>query len=357
MEHLSDLFASVAARVKPPVCVALGPPWPAANLAADVDATGTVCYQMDLHQASRVRDCLAEIGTNAEVVAKPDLWDLNPVFETVLFPAAEYADRELKIDVVEQAYHVLKPGGLLVTLSGYERDNQFAKWHKRVFGKCGETPSSKAGTAFWSVRGGDQKRRRHEVAFHAKLADGPSLEVVSRPGTFGYGRFDNGSRAMVEVADVRPGESVLDLGCGNGAVGCLLGGKVGPTGSITFIDSNLRALALAELNAAAAKVPNPRFVAATRLEGLGRREFDVIVANPPYYAKSEITKLFVQGARSLLKPGGRYYIVTKMPTAVVPMIFDTFGDCSVIENRGYSVVMAWLDAPPPLSAGFRPGGR
>jgi 16S rRNA (guanine1207-N2)-methyltransferase len=29
-----------------------------------------------------------------------------------------------------------------------------------------------------------------------------------------------------------------------------------------------------------------------------------------------------------------------MPTAVVPMIFETFGDCSVIENRGYSVIMA-----------------
>ena len=66
----------------------------------------------------------------------------------------------------------------------------------------------------------------------------------------------------------------------------------------------------------------------------------MILANPPYYAKSEITRLFVEGARDLLKPGGRYYIVTKMPTAVVPMIFETFGDCSVIENRGYSVVMA-----------------
>ena len=69
-------------------------------------------------------------------------------------------------------------------------------------------------------------------------------------------------------------------------------------------------------------------------------EFDVILANPPYYAKSEITRLFVEGTRDLLKRGGRYYIVTKMPTAVVPMIFETYGDCSVIENRGYSVVIA-----------------
>jgi hypothetical protein len=38
------------------------------------------------------------------------------------------------------------------------------------------------------------------------------------------------------------------------------------------------------------------------------------------------------------------------------MIFETFGDCSVIENRGYSVVMAGVEdtRTPPLSGGSRP---
>jgi 16S rRNA (guanine1207-N2)-methyltransferase len=340
MKHVTDLFAAVATKVRPPVCYSLGPPWPVANLVKALNGAEAVCYQMDLHQADRVRDCLAEVGATAEVVTRPDLWDLEPRFETVVFPASAQADRELKMDVIEQAYHVLRPGGLLLSLSEYERDNQFAKWHKKVFGKCGETPSSERGMAFWSTRTDDGKRRRHEVAFHAKLPDGPPMEFLSRPGTFSYGRFDNGSRAMIEVAEVHEGDAILDLGCGNGAVGCLLAGKAGPKGSVTFIDSNLRAVALAELNAAKNGVPDPRFLTATRLQGLEKRSFDAIVANPPYYAKSDITRLFVEGARDLLRKGGRYYIVTKMPTAVVPMIFETFGDCSVIENRGYSVVMA-----------------
>jgi 16S rRNA (guanine1207-N2)-methyltransferase len=339
MNHILDLFASVAARVKPPVCLAHGPPWPVANLVKAIDRPDTVCWQFDLHQADRVRGCLAEVGAAAEVVATPDLWDLEARFQTVVFPAAQ-GDRDLKLDVIEQAYHVLQPGGLLLSLSEYEKDSQFARWHKKVFGKCGETPASENGMAFWSTRTGDQKRRRHEVAFHSRLGDGPSMNFVSRPGTFSYGRFDNGSRAMIEVAEVHEGDHVLDLGCGTGAVGCLMSQKAGPTGRVTFIDSNLRALALAELNATANGVPNPRYVAATRLEGLGRNEFDVILANPPYYAKSEITRLFIEGSRDLLRKGGRYYIVTKMPTAVVPLIFETFGDCSVIENRGYSVVIA-----------------
>lgn len=341
MKHITELFATVAHRVQPPVCVALGPPWPVANLVQAIGGVSSTCVQYDLHQAARVRECLDEVGTTAEVVTLPDLWDLPPRFNTVIFPASAQSDRELKIDIVEQAYHVLAPGGLFLTLSEYEKDTQFAKWQKKVFGKCGETPASENGMAFFSIKTDENpKRRRHEIKFHAKIGDGPPMEFVSRPGTFSYGRFDHGSRAMLEVAEVRSGDHILDLGCGNGAVGCLAGAKAGPKGAVTFIDSNLRAVALAELNATANGVPNPRFLAATRLEGLEPNSFDLILANPPYYAKSEITQMFVEGTRDLLKRGGRYYIVTKMPTAVVPLIFQTYGDCSVIENRGYSVIVA-----------------
>jgi 16S rRNA (guanine1207-N2)-methyltransferase len=341
MKDLTPLFSTVQHRVQPPVCIALGPPWAVANLVKSLGGVSTTCIQFDLHQSARVRECLEEVGTTAEVVTVADLWDVPSRFNSVIFPASAHADRELKLDAVEQAYHILNPGGLFLSLSEYEKDNQFAKWQKKIFGKCGETPSSANGMAFFSTKTDDDRsRRRHEITFHAKVGEGPSMTFVSRPGTFSYGRFDHGSRAMLEVAEIRPNDHILDLGCGNGAVGCLASAKAGASGGVTFIDSSLRALALAELNAKANGVPNPRFLPATRLEGLGINEFDVILANPPYYAKSEITRLFVEGTRDLLRPGGRYYIVTKMPTAVVPMIFETYGDCSVIENRGYSVVVA-----------------
>lgn len=343
MKHVTDLFAAVAHRVKPPVLVALGPPWPVANLvkALGLPEAEVTCAQFDLHQTDRVRECLAEVGAAAEVVAVADIWDLPPRFNTVIFPASAQSDREVKLDVVEQGYHALAPGGLFLTLSEYEKDSAFAKLQKKVFGKCGETPASENGMAFFSTKTDDSpRRRRHEVKYHASIGDGPSMEFASRPGTFSYGRFDSGSRAMLEVAEIHERDHVLDLGCGTGAVGCLAGAMAGPRGRVTFIDSSLRAIALAELNAKANGIASARFVTATRLQGLEESAFDVILANPPYYAKSEITRLFVEGARDLLKPGGRYYLVTKMPTVVMPLIFDTFGDCSVIENRGYSVVIS-----------------
>ena len=118
------------------------------------------CAQFDLHQTARVRECLDELGATAEVArGRRTCGTCRRGSTRVIFPASAHADRELKIDVIEQAYHVLNPGGLFLTLSEYEKDNQFAKWQKKVFGKCGETPASENGMAFFSTKTDDELRR------------------------------------------------------------------------------------------------------------------------------------------------------------------------------------------------------
>jgi 16S rRNA (guanine1207-N2)-methyltransferase len=354
MKHLLDLFPVVADKVVPPVLVALGSPWPVTQLVTAMNGKETVCFQMDVFAADRLRAKLAENNVAAEVVAAADLWDLPARFRTVLFPAAAHSDRDLKIDVVEQGFHVLEEGGLFITLSEYEKDVEFAKWHKKVFGKCGESPRSKAGMAFWSARHGERPRRRHEVTFHAKVGDGPSMSFASWPGTFSYGRMDNGSRAMLEVAEINPGDHVLDMGCGNGAVGCLASAKAGPTGKVTFVDSNVRAVALTDKNAKANGVPNYELVTTATLGGLPPDRFDLALANPPYYANSEVARMFIASARDLLKSGGRFYLVTKMPVQTIPEVVETFGDAESVENRGYTVLAAKLGhscSPPTTWSG------
>lgn len=339
MKHLLDLFPVVAERVRPPVAVALGSPWPVTQLVGALGGKEAVCFQMDVFVADRLREKLAQEGHAAEVVVGADLWDLPAKFNTVLFPAAAHADRELKLDMVEQGFHVLEQGGLFVTLSEYEKDVQFAKYQKKVFGKCSESPRSDVGMAFWSPRDGDRPRRRHAITFHAKVGDGPAMSFESWPGTFGYGRMDEGSRAMLEVAAIRPGSHVLDMGCGNGAVGCLASAKAGPTGQVTFVDSSARAVALTDLNAKANGVPNYRLVTSATLGGLEHGSFDAILANPPYYANSEVARLFIRSARDLLRHGGRFYLVSKMPVQTIPEVVETFGDAESIDNRGYTVLI------------------
>lgn len=56
MKHITDLFSTVKHRVTPPVLVALGPPWPVANLvkALNLPEAEVTCAQFDLHQTDQI---------------------------------------------------------------------------------------------------------------------------------------------------------------------------------------------------------------------------------------------------------------------------------------------------------------
>ena len=318
--------------------VVLGSPAQAADLCSGVGDVETVCYQMDLHQADKLQQQLREIGSVATIATLADLWDLPARFNTALLPVAAHGERELKLDLLEQSFHALAPRGLLISLSEYQADQLLPKWHKKVFGKCSELPASKRGSVYWSVRDGERPRRRHELTFHAKILDGSSRAFVSRPGVFGYGELDDGARAMLEVAEVRPGDRVLDLGCGPGANGILAMDRAGPDGHVTFVDSNVRAIALAELNAKENGLDNYRCLPTATMDGLEPASFDVILANPPYYANSWIAQMFVEKSVPLLKPGGRFYLVTKMVNHVAPIMASAYPDSTWEERRGYHVL-------------------
>src|SRR5262249_7361952 len=161
-----------------------------------------------------------------------------------------------------------------------------------------------------------------------------------RPGFFSYGRLDDGARALTEVMHIRHGDAVLDIGCGTGAVGILAGLRSGAGGSVTFVDSNTRAIALAELNAKAAGLTNYKTVATARLDGLPESAFDVALANPPYYAQQSIARLFVEGGRRLLRPGGRLYLVTRQADLIEPILHEHFGRTKTTLRRDYAVFLA-----------------
>ena len=323
-------------RVRPPVGVVLGSPAEVVHLASALSLPQLTCYQMDLFPAERLRD---ELGAAVQVVTAPDLWDLPPEFQTLIYLPARGGERELKIDMVEQAYHVLKPQGQLLVWSPYETDALFPALLKKVFGKV-HSHVAGGDTVLACHRGGDHPRRRHEVTFQVRVAGGPSCRFLSRPGTFSYGRFDNGARALMESVELHPGERVLDLGCGCGTNGVFAAQRTGPSGHTAFVDSNVRAAALAEHNARANGLASFEVMAGTRVEGLPEASFDVVLANPPYYSHGSIARLFVERGRQLLRPGGRFYLVTRQPNEMAAVMTEEFGDLEAEERRGYVILSA-----------------
>lgn len=340
MFDIASLYDCIRGKVRPPVAIVLGSPLQAATLVSLCPEGEVVAFQMDLHQAGRLQEELEVIGRTASIETKADLWDLHSNFQTVLFPVPKHGERELKLDLLDQAQHILQPRGLLIALSEYRRDDLMPKAIKKVFGKCSETASSRDGSIFWAAREKDKQRRRHEVKFHARIGEGPSHAFVSRPGVFSYGRMDDGARALLEVAAIEAGNAILDLGCGVGTNGIIAADRAGIGATITFVDSNVRAIALTELNAAANGLTNYKCYASSTMQGLPRRSFDVILANPPYFAASAIARMFIDGSKPLLKEGGRLYLVTKQVEHVAPLMVEAFGDVDAYETRGYTVIEA-----------------
>jgi SAM-dependent methyltransferase len=107
------------------------------------------------------------------------------------------------------------------------------------------------------------------------------------------------------LAGLGPGETVLDLGSGGGIDVLLAAGRVGPTGMAYGLDMTDAMLALARRNAAAAGIPNARF-----LEGeieaipLPDASVDVVISNCVINLSTDKPRVFAEIAR-VLRPGGR----------------------------------------------------
>src|SRR5207249_2148319 len=151
---------------------------------------------------------------------------------------------------------------------------------------------------------------------------------------------DEGARALVEVMTIHPGETILDIGCGCGTNGIIAGLRAGPTGRVVFVDSNERAVALAKHNAWANGLTQFEAIASSTVDELPPQSVDVALANPPYYAQGTIAQLFLSRARLLLRPGGRFYLVTKQADQIGPLMAEQFGQTEVVVQRGYAVLCA-----------------
>ena len=336
---LPELLTLVTGKTRPSLAIVLGSPNEVADICADLGDNDTTCYQMDLYQAERLQEELTKRNATAKVVTAPDLWDLAGPFQTALYPVSQGGERGLKIDMIEQAYHILAPSGQLIVLSPYEKDQFFPLALKKVYKRV-HAPAAGAGALFLCHRQEDRRRRRHEVTFQVQSHFGRSLRFLSPPGVFSYGRFDDGARALVEIMDIQPGERVLDLGCGCGTNGIFAGLASRPEGFTVFVDSNVRAVALAEFNARAQGLEQFQTIASSRVLGLPEKKFDVVLANPPYYAEHAIARLFIERAHDCLRPNGRLLLVTRQADQVGPLVAEVFGPARVVERRGYIILCA-----------------
>jgi SAM-dependent methyltransferase len=109
----------------------------------------------------------------------------------------------------------------------------------------------------------------------------------------------------VAVADLRPGETVLDLGCGGGIDVLLSARRVGPGGTAYGLDMTEEMLDLARTHAREAGVGNAEFLRG-HIEAipLPDSSVDVIISNCVTNLSADRPAVFAESFR-VLRPGGR----------------------------------------------------
>ena len=166
------------------------------------------------------------------------------------------------------------------------------------------------------------------------------FSIYSDNGVFSKDRFDYGTRVLLNSVDVdKLFGNVLDLGCGLGVVGIILG-TFNKGINIDMVDINERAINLAKNNLVLNNVKANVFV--SDIYSNIDNKYDFIITNPPIRAGKNVIRGFLLGSYDYLKDNGILYFVMRKDHGVKSMIGELsvkFNTSIVNKDKGFYVVL------------------
>jgi len=140
--------------------------------------------------------------------------------------------------------------------------------------------------------------------------------------------------SVVDLLDPRPGERVLDLGCGTGHLTAAIADRVGESGSAVGVDASA-----AMVERARETSPECRFEVADAREYAPDRSFDAVFSNAAlHWVPRDDQPPVAERVAALLGPGGRF-VAELGGTGNVSAVVDA--TLAEVRERGYEVEQPW----------------
>ena len=140
--------------------------------------------------------------------------------------------------------------------------------------------------------------------------------------------------SVVDLLDPKPGERVLDLGCGTGHLTAEIADAVGPSGEVVGIDRSAEMV-----REARETYPDLSFQRADARSFHAREPFDAVFSNAALHWISEMDQNRVlAGVADALDPGGRFVAEMGGTGNVHRIVTATLAE---LDERGYDATHPW----------------
>jgi 16S rRNA (guanine1207-N2)-methyltransferase len=186
-----------------------------------------------------------------------------------------------------------------------------------------------------------QRELKEDIRFSDVLA-GERLEFVTTWGLFSPRRVDDGTRLLLDHADVLATDRCLDLGCGYGPIGLTFARKA-HQGHCTLVDKDFVAVEYSRRNAELNGLANVDCLLSNGFAQIAELRFDVVASNLPAKVGRELLYTYLLDARDQLNPGGRLYVVTitGLRRFIEKGFKEVFGNYDKLkQGRDYTVAVA-----------------
>jgi arsenite methyltransferase len=146
---------------------------------------------------------------------------------------------------------------------------------------------------------------------------------------------------VVESLELKPGNTVADIGSGGGYFTILMARKVGPKGKVYAIDIDAELLKYVDALVKKEGVANVTTVLATESDsGISAKRIDLVFMRNVFHDLKNDTAYFAK-LKPLLKDGGRIAIIDYRPGNIIWRLFGHFVEeneiVSLMKSAGYDI--------------------